>query len=1568
MALRSMLDDIELQQVQRIDSDQDQLLVRHAVPALEGDFLQGLGRRAGAFVLDGVLTGPEVADGLTSLREKFHAAEPVSFTADIATATRIDQVLIEAMDVREIAGHALRFEYSFLLREFIPPPAPRRETPPPPPPPQEVENGILEVEVIVDGQPEFDHDATVVTVEGTKADGAPLGARTLSNRANNLWTETEFPPGSYTCRARVEQPQVMTGSAQAAVQPGQTTRAVIRLRPGAQIAKAFVVHFWFDKAFIEPCLRAVLRQVAAYASAHPDEKLVIVGHTDLVGGEGYNQSLSERRSRSVYAWLTAGRDMAASRAEWEALRRTRPAGEEPSIKDSWATREYQFMLNALEFYQASIDEDHGPLTTAAVRAFQLDNGLPQTGTVDDATWSALIAAYLAQDRLAVAESQFLPNAGNSCSNGIVKWLGCGEKDPVLNTRDAWRPNRRTELLFVRASEFPCEIPKPVTFDLPGPGGDWCLGPGDPNQRCCFLTRGSEQEGRWQVAPAESGQVTVSGAVTLPDGTPVANEAYALMDPTGKYLHTNAAGQVDLGERPSGPQRGRPIPNRTAADGRFSYPDPRPVGTYILHLLELQAPSVARWADEAPQSARGNFICRRLPAGTGDLPAVIEPGPTPAVTVNPTLTLAATLVLVKKSYTSPARVRVTLGTSAPFNRTGTLTRSGNAVRLFTAASGGSEITFNGTDNVFTGAQLSAGLPLFAEGASASASMNDVQLTLTLVAGSTPIGPPAVATLTAVELTLDIAERRTAPGVTPPPLPQPPDPPPASGATDKWFGGRLINVQNAQSVQERAMLIVRAVRPADFAGTLVLRQVSVSGNTVGAPANRLRVFDNETPTAGETAKLNPHEIAVGTIPAGGLELFVEGRNSSASLRDVGFQLGIKDGEPDGDRVAVTVGVTAFVILAAAVVVVKKPHTNPARRQVTLRTNTAFARNGALTRSSNGVRFFTAASAGTEITFNGADNVFSGAQLTAGVQLFAEGATASTNLNDFLLTLTLAAGAAPPAGLPTTARMTAVELTLEVALSRTAAAVDPPLMNAVQKINPGRFVQVRDPGFSHERALLIVRPPQPAAFVGTLVLETLDTPNPRVQLFATEGPAAADPVTATPHTILTGIIPAAGARFFVEARTFSAAARDTGFRLGIQGVEPDGDRVNMTAVQLEVAEQATAAAAALTFTRVGLWDSGYDAAGAIVNLQAEANNFVGADRRKFHFRVHDPVANGSLALNWKTLRSDRSTDDDAPASEVLTLPETAVGSQVFISRGVMLVTDDTDRDFATHSGLVAPFDTGLRNVGQSNHRTRRTLIDGFVRGEYSPSPGVRLPLIVPVFNRNPEERRRLATRVIRYTNVANPLFATATPAYIAGQFLNANRRWNQIGLQVDAGATTDRAVPAAALDGTGVYGGSADNANEQAALNDLIPVTPDNTVTVVFVPLSGANAYATIAQRAAVALGNRYFIFINTTLSFDDETLAHELAHVLFNRFDTATDRRFFTLNTNSPTTLVQGTGIVLPDVRIYRRIQNLHTANPDNDPNNDNVINWARRARAARFPIAAGITAATVTTGNNLTQIF
>jgi hypothetical protein len=275
--------------------------------------------------------------------------------------------------------------------------------------------------------------------------------------------------------------------------------------------------------------------------------------------------------------------------------------------------------------------------------------------------------------------------------------------------------------------------------------------------------------------------------------------------------------------------------------------------------------------------------------------------------------ASLVVVVKKTYTSPARRAVTLRADAGFVGTGTFERSKKAVRFFTAAVGGTELAFDPKEqHVFTDKELTAkdGVKLFAEGVTASTALDDVVLTLKLTptpdpAGApAPVGPPATAKMTAVELKLDIFMSRTAVGKEPAPLPQPPATPPAA-PTDKWFEGRFVHIQDPGNHHGRALMIVR-VQPSAFAGDLVLRQVAVTGNNVTGLDTKVKAFDKdkERPVAGEAAKGNPHEFNAGTIPKEGLRFWVEGSTVSAVLRDTGFQLGIKNLENDGDRVRMTV----------------------------------------------------------------------------------------------------------------------------------------------------------------------------------------------------------------------------------------------------------------------------------------------------------------------------------------------------------------------------------------------------------------------------------------------------------------------------------------------------------------------------------------------------------------------------------------------------------------------------------------------------------------------------------------
>lgn len=62
--------------------------------------------------------------------------------------------------------------------------------------------------------------------------------------------------------------------------------------------------FAFDSAKLKPDMKKALDDVAAKVKATPgDEHLTIIGHTDSVGSDAYNQRLSERRAKSTKDYL-----------------------------------------------------------------------------------------------------------------------------------------------------------------------------------------------------------------------------------------------------------------------------------------------------------------------------------------------------------------------------------------------------------------------------------------------------------------------------------------------------------------------------------------------------------------------------------------------------------------------------------------------------------------------------------------------------------------------------------------------------------------------------------------------------------------------------------------------------------------------------------------------------------------------------------------------------------------------------------------------------------------------------------------------------------------------------------------------------------------------------------------------------------------------------------------------------------------------------------------------------------------------------------------------------------------
>jgi OOP family OmpA-OmpF porin len=74
---------------------------------------------------------------------------------------------------------------------------------------------------------------------------------------------------------------------------------------GEKITVAADALFDFNKAVLRPEGKAKLDEVVAKAQAIKLEVILAVGHTDRIGGDAYNQKLSEKRAAAVKEYLVA---------------------------------------------------------------------------------------------------------------------------------------------------------------------------------------------------------------------------------------------------------------------------------------------------------------------------------------------------------------------------------------------------------------------------------------------------------------------------------------------------------------------------------------------------------------------------------------------------------------------------------------------------------------------------------------------------------------------------------------------------------------------------------------------------------------------------------------------------------------------------------------------------------------------------------------------------------------------------------------------------------------------------------------------------------------------------------------------------------------------------------------------------------------------------------------------------------------------------------------------------------------------------------------------------------------
>jgi hypothetical protein len=175
--------------------------------------------------------------------------------------------------------------------------------------------------------------------------------------------------------------------------------------------------------------------------------------------------------------------------------------------------------------------------------------------------------------------------------------------------------------------------------------------------------------------------------------------------------------------------------------------------------------------------------------------------------------------------------------------------------------------------------------------------------------------------------------------------------------------------------------------------------------------------------------------------------------------------------------------------------------------------------------------------------------------------------------------------------------------------------------------------------------------------------------------------------------------------------------------------------------------------SFVRFALWDNAFNATPPLLrNKDPEPENYVGADSRRFYIRLRQPSSAGvgTVLADWFTLDGNppaRLGDppqrlvDTGSGDKSITLTEREPG--VFTSRALMLACDDRDGGFIdAQPGLPLP--TNQRVRGQSDFRIRKGGMFGATEARFPSGGNVQVRVQVPIFNRSPDERKRLPVQI--------------------------------------------------------------------------------------------------------------------------------------------------------------------------------------------------------------------------------
>ena len=198
---------------------------------------------------------------------------------------------------------------------------------------------------------------------------------------------------------------------------------------------------------------AVIAAAYHHIKEHPEQKLLLMGHTDRSGPASYNLALSRRRAKNVLHILRGERDA------W-ARHNTPPSHHE--IEDYQQLLKWLFAEHDWDTDPGDVDNRRGPLTRAATQRFQarynqeFHQSIAEDGVVGEQTWGAFFDIYMKELRdILDVDEEGLATLQQSLNflGHRSEFVGCGESWP-LTAENRSRTDRRVELYFFDPGEEP----------------------------------------------------------------------------------------------------------------------------------------------------------------------------------------------------------------------------------------------------------------------------------------------------------------------------------------------------------------------------------------------------------------------------------------------------------------------------------------------------------------------------------------------------------------------------------------------------------------------------------------------------------------------------------------------------------------------------------------------------------------------------------------------------------------------------------------------------------------------------------------------------------------------------------------------------------------------------------------------------------------------------------------------------------------------------------------------------------------------------------------------------------